>query len=118
MLLAVFAVLSACGGDAASAPQGIPGRDAFVETLVELRVAALEAPTGTIAPETREAILSVQGLDEEALRGFVEFHGTNVAFMAELWTEVERRIAERLGGAPLDPEDLPDPAEILADSTL
>jgi hypothetical protein len=83
-------------------------RDRFISTMVELRVAAQRSPTGLATEAERDRILTEQGVTADELRQFVEVHGGNVPMMAEVWIEVERRIAETFGVAPVT-EDGIDP---------
>ncbi|MEX1257301.1 MAG: hypothetical protein WEG36_06775 [Gemmatimonadota bacterium] len=82
--------------------------------MVELRTAAVRTQMGLVTQEQRDRILSRHGVSEEELRQFADVHGANVPMMSELWSEVERRIAEELG-VDLAPEGEPqgEPAEPL-----
>ena len=94
-LLLLAAATAGCGSD--GEPRTI-SRDAFVETYVALRLAALEESGGSevapISPEARERVLDEQGVTSEELFHFVELRGGDVVFMQELWREVERRMED------------------------
>lgn len=70
-------------------------RETFIATYADLRAAALSSRDGRIAPEHREEILEAHGVSEEELLRFVEIHGRDVEYMAEVWGEVEERLAGR-----------------------
>jgi len=101
MLLACFVLLGGCedrvptSRDEATIP-----RERFIETMVQLRVAAIRTQVGLVTEQERDRILGEQGVSEEELRQFADVHGTDVPMMEALWTEVERRIAEEFGVAP------------------
>jgi hypothetical protein len=88
----VATAIAAC--DTGPAGQTIH-RDVFIDTYVDLRLAALAAEEFVITPEQRLEILSRRGVDEERLLGFADVHGADVDFMNEVWAEVERRLDER-----------------------
>jgi len=95
----------------AACDDGIPGsgagrtieREQFIDVMVELRTEAVRSPTGRIAAADRNGILGRRGLVEDDLRNFAEIHGRNVPLMAEVWAEVQLRLAKALG---VDVEDL------------
>jgi len=68
-------------------------REAFVETYTALRQAAMQSPSGVIAPEDRERILAEQGVSEAELVSFAETHGANAEFMRAIWQEVQDKIS-------------------------
>jgi hypothetical protein len=96
ILLMLGPLLAACGGDdgPASAPSVID-REVFIEAYVDLRVAAAGRPEYVVTDEDREGIMTRHGIDAESLRRFAEFHGRDVDFMNEVWTEVESRLRSR-----------------------
>lgn len=67
-------------------------RALFVEAYVQVRARALESPDATIDPEVRRAILADLGVTEADLETFVEVHGADVAFMRQVWADVETRL--------------------------
>lgn len=98
VLAAGVVALAACGGDAA-APAGDPGtdRETFIATYVDLRTEVIRGSTHELGEEQRRAVLARHGVTEEDLMSFAEFHGRDVAFMREVWDEVEARLdGERL----------------------
>jgi hypothetical protein len=67
----------------------------FVDTMVELRVAALTAGTDTAQfEERREEVLRENGVTEEALRAYVEANSSNLDHMAAIWDSISARLAE------------------------
>jgi hypothetical protein len=93
VLLLGLSVPAGCGrGDATTAIE----RDRFVETIVELRHAAMETRGDTAAYEVRkQQILQEQGVTEAELRDYVERRGRDVEHMAEVWNEINTRLGER-----------------------
>lgn len=69
-------------------------RETFVSVWVDLRLAALAAPTRRLDPETRERIVQRRGTTEEELLAFVEAHGRDIAYMEGVWQDVEERMNE------------------------
>jgi hypothetical protein len=67
-------------------------RETFVETYVQLREAALRTSGGQVTSGERDEVLERLGVSEEDLLRFVEVHGTDVAYMAGVWSEVETRL--------------------------
>jgi hypothetical protein len=92
-VLAAVLVPAACTGDAA-APQGTStvDRETFISTYVALRTAAIRNEGHEVEEGERASILARGGISEEDLMGFVDAHGTDVAFMRGVWDEVEARL--------------------------
>ncbi len=97
LALAVLLCASACSGT-----EETISREEFIATYVALRVAELEEGGSVISGQARDSVLAARGVTEEDLGAFVEAHGTDVVFMAGIWTEVDSLMDERSGGA--DPE--------------
>lgn len=97
---ALLALVGAVGfvGCAADGETRLISREEFVEAYVALRLAALEESGGSddtpISPEARERTLAEHGVTEEELLRFAEIKGGDVAYMKELWSDVERRMGE------------------------
>jgi hypothetical protein len=90
--LLALALLGACRGPAPTAID----RDRFVETVVELRQAAMETRSEPAAYEARKAqVLQRQGVSEAELREYVEVHGRDVEHMAEVWNAINNELTER-----------------------
>jgi hypothetical protein len=87
----------ACDGDA---PTTTVDRETFIQTYVDLRLAALQSPDRKVTPERKQEILSAHGITEDDLLAFAEAYGRDVDTMVAVWAEVEERIARR--GAPAD----------------
>jgi hypothetical protein len=80
-------------------------RETFVETYVDLRLAARSH--GVLTEADRDRVLVEHGVTEEDLREFIEVHGRNVPYMNRVWSEVEARIAEAYEADPARPGELP-----------
>lgn len=81
--------VAACSGD--------PGadaidRDVFIDTYVDLRVAALETDSVRLGDGQRSEILARHGVTEEDLVHFAEAHATRLEFMRDVWNEIELRM--------------------------
>jgi hypothetical protein len=89
-------VLASCASQSSGPEDGstIP-RQLFVQTYVELRVAALTGTTPEITPVERERILTQAGVTEEDLLRFVEVWGSDVQLMKEVWEEVDSVLQAR-----------------------
>jgi hypothetical protein len=69
-------------------------REVFIETWVDLRLAALRAPGRRISASERERVLREHEVTEEELLAFAEVHGSDIELMKEVWDAVERRFEE------------------------
>jgi len=81
-------------------PHEDPGgleREAFIRTYVDLRLAALRSGA-TLDVRTRETVLANHDLTEQELLDFAETHGRDIAYMNEIWQEVEERL-DSIGAA-------------------
>lgn len=87
LFAAVFTV--GCGE---STPEGLIEEETFIETYVELRIAALDTDSSRIADSDRETILAAQGVTEDDLLEFVRVHSSNLDYMRDVWNEVELRM--------------------------
>lgn len=85
---AVFG-LAACGGDP---DRGAIDREVFIDTYVDLRVAALETDSVRLGDGQRAEILARHGVTAEELVHFTEAHSTRLEFMRDVWNEVEVRM--------------------------
>ena len=91
LLLGLALLLSGCGEDSAFGASD----ERFVQTMVELRRAALEAGTDTAEfMRLRSAVLEDQGVTEEELRAYVRARGGDPDHMAEVWDSVVSRLTE------------------------
>jgi hypothetical protein len=92
LVMLAAALLAACG-----AGSGAPGLtdERFVTVVVELRRAAAETRGNPGAyPARRDSILQAAGVTEDQLRAYVDAHGGDLRHMAEIWADVNRRLAE------------------------
>jgi hypothetical protein len=91
IMMALALVLSACGAD----DEAFGAEDEqFVETMVELRRAALTAGRDTARFEAlRRTVLEEQGVTEEELRAYVAARGEDLNHMATVWDSVAARLS-------------------------
>jgi hypothetical protein len=87
-LLLVFPV--GCADATRPAEEGL-GRDRFIATYVDLRVAALRNG-GILDPRTRETVLAEHGVTAEELLAFARTWGGDPRTMQEVWADVEERL--------------------------
>ncbi len=92
-------------------PPATPGeaipRELFIDSYVDLRVEALQRPSGVLTAEESEPVLRRHGVTDQDLRTFIEVHARDMPYMSELWFEIERRIRERIGSSIVTPELAP-----------
>ena len=94
-LPAAMLVTAALAATECETPDGEAiSREQFVETYVALRVAELRSPGAVIPDGERERVLAEQEITEDDLVRFAEANGDDVAFMQEVWAEVENRLDE------------------------
>lgn len=92
MILALGIALAGCGGT-----DGAVGLsdERFIETMVELRRAAITAGADTAQFEQlRDAILEEQGVTESDLRAYVEATSRDLYHMAAVWDSVSTRLSD------------------------
>lgn len=96
--LAGVLLFAACGEKGAPAidTEGLIDRELFVQTYVELRMESFDNTPKIITIGERDAILDERGVSEEELRLFLEVRGSDVAFMKDLWAEIEAQILSLL----------------------
>ena len=82
-------LLAACSGDRSGATD--VSDDRFIDTLVELRRAAVEDPGGFAA--AKEQILAENGVTEESLRAYISAHIDDLGRLAAVWDTVNARLA-------------------------
>lgn len=87
-----FALVGWACGNASERESGELTREGFIDTYVELRVAALRHEDDGISDSTRTAILQRHGVTEEQLLDYVEARGGDLDFMRDLWNEIEVRL--------------------------
>lgn len=83
--------LLACDTSDPGGPARTIGADVFIDTYVDLRIAGLSTTGQEIAAEERERILAEHGVDADDLLEFVDQHGTDVPYIAQIWDSVEVR---------------------------
>lgn len=97
--LALLLLLAACGGSGERASGNVIDREDFIATYVDLRMAALHAPDLRVTDQQRADILQRHGVDEQSLLDFTDAHGRDIAYMSEVWNDIDSRI-QRENGAP------------------
>ncbi len=96
--LALLLLTTACGGGGPGAvPADVIDRQTFIETYVDLRVAAIATEAFRVSADDRAEILARHGVDSEALLRFADEHGGDLDYMNEVWGEIELRMQERTG---------------------
>jgi hypothetical protein len=93
VLLSVLLSVLACGG---STEETID-RQVFIDTWVELRIAALETDSQRIAAPDREAVLDRHEVTADDLTRFAEVHATDLDFMRDVWNDIELRMDRPVG---------------------
>ncbi len=105
-LLALLALFACSGGQVAPVPQ--PGetisKEVFVETMVEIRVAALRATDRRLPGGAGERILRERGIEEEDLVKFARAWGANPALMTGVWAAIQEKIDSIRNSS--DPDEL------------
>jgi hypothetical protein len=90
IMMALALVMSACSVD--DEAFGVEDEQ-FVETMVELRRAAVTAGKDTARFEAlRRAVLEQQGVTEEELRAYVTARAGDLNHMATVWDSVAARL--------------------------
>ena len=96
--IALLFLAAACVGDAQGpVPADVIDRETFIETYVDLRVAAVTSTEFRVSAEQRAEILARHGVDGEGLLRFADAYGRDLDYMNEVWAEVEARIQDRSG---------------------
>jgi hypothetical protein len=103
LTLALTLAVSAACGDGDPATAGLIDREVFIETFVELRLAAIRAGAFAVTPQERDEILGRHGVDADALLAFAGAHGGNPDYMTALWSEVDARLTARRDALVEDP---------------
>lgn len=93
LALALTVSAFACRGDSTASPDmdGMD-RETFIATYVDLRTAVIRGDEHELSDQDRTRILSEHGVTEADFTDFIEAHGSDVAFMREVWDEVESRL--------------------------
>jgi len=91
----------------AATPNEAIARELFIDAYVDLRVEALQRPSGVLTAEESEPVLRRHGVTNQDLRNFIEVHARDMPYMSDLWSEIERRIRERMGSSTVTPELAP-----------
>lgn len=81
----------ACGNGSDQGTEALT-REGFIDTYVELRVAALRHEGDGISDSARTVILERHGVTEEQLLDYVDARGGDLDFMRDLWNEIEVRL--------------------------
>ena len=90
-ILLACALLAGC---ASEDPAGV-GDERFIDTMVELRRAAITAGVDTTAfARLRDSVLAEHGVTEADLRTYVHAHSADLEHMAAIWDSVSARLSE------------------------
>ncbi|HSJ10319.1 MAG TPA: hypothetical protein VK928_10405 [Longimicrobiales bacterium] len=89
LLILATALLAACSGGGSGATD--VSDDRFIDTIVELRRAAVENPGGFAAAKAQ--ILAENGVTEESLRAYINAHIDDLGRLAAAWDTVNARLA-------------------------
>lgn len=94
-LLGAFALLAglACSGPA----EETIDRQVFIDSWVELRIAALDTDSQRVATADRDSILERHGVTAEDLTRFADVHATDLDFMRDVWNDIELRMDRPVG---------------------
>ena len=89
----ILLLASACSSESAG---DVIDREVFIQTYVDLRIAALETETQQLSDESRGEVLTRSGVTADDLVHFAEVHGRELDFMRDVWNDVELRMDARL----------------------
>ncbi len=98
LLLFVLILIWGCQFVNTASSVEVQERERFINAYVDLRVASLRMQTSEIGETVRDSLLAVYDMTEDDLVDFVEEHGADVAFMRDVWNDIETRIATRREG--------------------
>lgn len=84
--------MASCASDTAQPASDVIDRATFVDTYVDLRLAAVQSPDFRVSAQERDEILARHGIRGEDLIRFAEAYGRDLELMNEVWTEVEERL--------------------------
>lgn len=87
--------LAACRG---AAPDAID-REVFVDTYVDLRIAALDTDSAKLSETDRAEILARHGVTEDDLLTFADAYAAELDFMRDVWSDVELRMDRTAEGS-------------------
>lgn len=99
LLLSLAVVLWGCSGGAPTPATTTISKDKFITTFVKLREAAVTVDSAGL-DSARTAVLRQAGVTQQDMLAFAEVHGRDVAFMKDVWNEVEQRLEENVQGRP------------------
>ncbi len=88
-VLAVVVLL--CGACEGAGPDTID-RAVFIDTYVDLRIAALDTDSLRLGDAERVEVLSRHDVTEADLAAFVDAYGANAEYMRDVWNDVELRM--------------------------
>jgi hypothetical protein len=92
-----------CGDEEAPPETGI-SRQEYIETYVEILLAAEAAADSIAASESARAILARRGLTEDDLLEFGWRYVDDPEYLAEVWREIEEQIRDPEGADPAGQE--------------
>jgi hypothetical protein len=98
LLLFVLILIWGCQFVNTESSVEVQERERFINAYVDWRVSSLRMQTSEIGEAARDSLLAVYDMTEDDLVDFVEEHGADVAFMRDVWNDIETRIATRREG--------------------
>ncbi|MGH7502807.1 MAG: hypothetical protein ACREL7_13760 [Longimicrobiales bacterium] len=87
--LLALALAAGCGRAGPTAPMD---RDAFIEVMTELRLAAREFKDPSAFDARKADILAAAGVTDSTLMQFVRVYREDPEFMSLIWEEVDERL--------------------------
>ena len=96
LLLFVLILIWGCQFVNTASSVEVQERERFINAYVDLRrVSSLNMQTSEIGEAAKDSLLAVHDMTEDEFLDFVDRHGADVAFMRDVWNDIETRIAAR-----------------------
>jgi hypothetical protein len=89
LLIGAGLLLAACRGGDLTAPID---RDAFIDVMIELRLAAREFQDPSAFDSRKEEILAQAGISDSTLMQFVRAHQNDPEYMSEIWEVIDQEV--------------------------
>ena len=89
VLAGVFGIAGCDGTPQLEIPDGTLSREQFIAAYVDLRYAALEVGVSEPDPAARDSIMASHNVTAQDMFQFLDVYGRDVAFMRDLWDEIE-----------------------------
>jgi hypothetical protein len=102
----LLVMAGACGSDGPAVMDG----GEFIDVMIELRSAELEAADDEAFAARRDSILEAAGVTDSMLIEFARVRGRDVAYMAAVWDSIDRVVNEvPVGDTGLEPDTMRAP---------